>query len=216
MRGPHVSTTRTRLRTAVRAAGAAALVAVLAACANPLAGNAIVVGEQSVSDTELAAQVDEIRALYLESTQQQPFEQGAVTASNVDRLTRSLLLGAAAAREGIVVTQGQVDDIIVQTVDSQFQGDREAFDLTLAQQQNVPPSQVDSFARDFLIQQKLGEKLAPGGDTAAVSAALVTYLGDLGTELGAEVAPRFGTWVAKDVTLGPVPDDLSTLPGLGE
>jgi hypothetical protein len=160
--------------------------------------------------------VDEIKALYDESTQQQPFQQGAVTASNVDRLTRGLLLAAAAQREGIVVTQGQVEDIIAQTVDAQFGGDRAAFDLALAEQQSVPPSQVESFARDFLTQQALGEKLVPGGDTAAISAALVTYLGDLGTELNAEVAPRFGTWEAEKVTLGPVPNDLSTLPGLGE
>jgi len=211
-----VSTTRTRLRHAARAAGAAALVVVLAACGSSLTGNAISVGDQTVSDARLAGMVDEIKALYDESTQQQPFEQGAVTASNVDRLTRSLLLGVAAQREGIVVTQGQVEDIIAQTVDGQFGGDRAQFDLALASQQNVPPSQVESFARDFLTQQALGEKLAPGGDTAAVSAALVDYLGALGTELGAEVAPRFGTWEADKVTLGPVPDDLSTLPGLGE
>lgn len=204
--------TAPRLRVVTRAAGAAVLVALLAACGSNLAGNALSVGSTTVSDSDLAGLVTELRDQLAPTNQQQPFDQGAATASNVDRLMRSALLEEAARREGIVVTQGEVDTVIRSTAANNFGGDMAALETQLAVQQNIPASQVPDFARDFLLQQKLGEKLAPQGSAEEVSAALVTYLSALSAELGAEVAPRFGTWNAASVALAPVPDDLSTLP----
>lgn len=204
--------TAPRLRAVTRATGAAVLVAVLAACGSNLAGNALSAGGTTVSDSDLAALVTELRDQLAPTNQQQPFDQGAATASNVDRLMRSALLEEAATREGIVVTQGEVDTVIRETAEGNFGGDMVALETQLAVQQNIPASQVPDFARDFLLQQKLGQKLAPGGSADEVSAALVTYLSALSADLGAEVAPRFGTWNAASVALAPVPDDLSTLP----
>jgi hypothetical protein len=204
----------TARRTAlVRAVGAMALVGLLAACGNNPSGQAAVVGSATVSDADVAASVEELRAQVTADKNAAPsFDEGAATVAVVDRKTRSLLLEEAARREGITVTQGEVDDLIQTTVDQQFGGDRTAFDLAIASQQNIPASDVSDFARDFLIQRKLGEKLAPGGDQQAVSAALTKYLSDLSKELGVEVAPRFGSWDDAGVGLGPVSNDLSTLP----
>jgi len=206
--------TATRRRTLTRAAGAAVLVVLLAACGNSLAGNALKVGPTTVSDARLDAMVTELKDQLALTNQQEPFDQGAATASNVDRLVRSALLEQAAVREGIVVTQGDVDSVISTTATNNFGGDMAALELQLAQDQNIPASQVPSFARDFLLQQKLGEKLAPGGSAEQVSAALVQNLSALSTELGAEVSPRFGTWDAASISLTPVPDDLSVLPSI--
>lgn len=201
-----------RLRVVTRAAGAAILVALLSACASNLAGNALSAGTRTVSDSDLAAIVTELRDQLAPLNQETPFNQGAVTASNVDRLMRSVLLEEAARREGIVVTQGEVDTVIRETAQGNFDGDMVALETQLAEQQSIPASQVSDFARDFLLQQKLGQKLKPGGTPEEVSAALVTYLSALSTDIGAEVAPRFGTWDASSVSLSPVPDDLSGLP----
>jgi hypothetical protein len=195
-----------------RAAGAAVLVALLAACSSSLAGNALSAGSTTVSDSELSALVTELRDQLAPLNEQNPFDPATVTASNVDRLMRSALLEEAARREGIVVTQGEVDNVIRETAKGNFGGDLVKLQTQLAEQQNVPASQVPSFARDFLLQAKLGQKLKPGGKPEEVSAALVTYLSALSTDIGAEVAPRFGTWDASSVSLSPVPDDLSGLP----
>jgi hypothetical protein len=210
--------TRTRLRTAVRAAGAAALVVVLAACANN-AGSAVVVGSSSVSDASIASMVDEVYGVFQDNAknvqlQGASFDRGAATSSNVDRVTRQLLLEEAARREGITVTQGQVDQIISQTVEAQFSGDATGLEIALASQQNIPPSEISGFARAFLITDALGQKLVPGTDTGAQQQAVVDYLVKLGDEIGVEVAPRFGTWVPEQAQLGPVSDDLSQLPGV--
>ncbi len=213
-----MSTTRSRLRTAVRAAGAAALVVVLAACANN-AGSAIVVGSQSVSDATISSQVDEVYQVFQDNAknvqlQGASFDRGAATASTVDRLTRQLLLEEAARREGVTVTQGQVDTIISQTIEAQFSGDRTGLEIALAGQQNIPPSQINDFARAFLLTDALGKKLAPGADGTAQQQAVVDYLVKLGDEIGVDVAPRFGTWDPKQAQLGPVGNDLSQLPGV--
>lgn len=206
--------TATRRRTLTRAAGAAVLVVLLAACGNSLAGNALTVGPTTVSDAQLDAMVTELKDQLALTNQQEPFDEGAATASNVDRLVRSALLEQSAAREGIVVTQGDVDTVIRTTATNNFGGDMAALELQLAQEQNIPASQVPAFARDFLLQRELGEKLAPGGSAEQVSAALVENLSTLSTEVGAEVSPRFGTWDAASISLTPVPDDLSVLPSL--
>ena len=208
------SATRRRGKALTRAAGAAALAVLLAACSSSLAGNAVTVGSTTVSDAQLDALVIELRDQLAPTNQQTPFDVGAATASNVDRLTRSALLEEAAAREGVVVTQGDVDSVIRTTATNNFEGDMVALETQLALQQNIPASQISSFARDFLLQQKLGEKLAPGGSPEQVSGALIENLSALSAELDAQVSPRFGTWDAASVSLTPVPDDLSTLPSL--
>lgn len=202
-------------RRLVRAAGAGVLVVLLAACGSNLAGNALTAGPTSVSDAQLSAQVTELQDQLIAMRQQTPtFDEGTATAANVDRLMRTALLDQAAAREGITVTQGEVDTLLQQVAQANFNGDMKQVVDTLAEQQNIPASQVDSFARAYLIQQKLGEKLAPGADAKVAQKAVVDYLDTLATDLDAQVAPRFGVWDAKSASLTPVPDDLSTLPSL--
>lgn len=205
--------TATRRRTLTRAAGAAVLVVLLAGCGNSLAGNALVVGGTSVGDAEVAVLTDEVRDLFETYPKDfaaigASFDEGTVVSSNVNRLTRHLLLVEAASREGITVTQGEIDAAIRTALENQFQGDRTQLDIALAAQQQVPPSETSEVVYDFLVQQALAEKLNPA-DPA--SAPVNDYLVDLGAELGAEVAPRFGVWDPETAVLGPVADDLSAL-----
>lgn len=195
-----------RVRT-VAALAVAALA--LAACGTNQAGSASVVGASSVSDAEVAAAVAEVRG-QLAGVQGAPaFDSATVTARNVERMTRHLVLGAAARDKGITVTQADVDDIITGTVTGQFGGERAKFDLALAEQESVPASAVNDYARDFIVQRSLRQKLVPGGTDEAQGEAVTDYLTALSTSLGVTVAPRFGTWDLGTGALGPVPDDLS-------
>lgn len=204
---------RPRMRAAL-ALGIASLA--LAACGTDLAGSASVVGGSTVRDAEVARAVDQVRSQF-EAAQGQPdipaFSEAEVTSRNVERMTRHLVLEAAAKDKGIVVTPSQVDEIIANSVDGQFGGSREKFDLAFATQEFVPSFAVVEFARDFLIRQALPARVLPGGTEEAQGEAASAYLGKLSTELDVQVAPRFGTWDPGVVGLGPVPDDLSFVPG---
>jgi hypothetical protein len=197
--------TSTRVR-AVSVAAAALAAVLLSGCASSLAGSASVVGGVSVSDRDVAVSVDELLAQVAGVEGAQPLDEATATRVTVERYTRSLLFQEAAAREGITVTQGEVDEIVAQTVEGQFGGDRVAFENALATQQGVPASEIGEFARDFVIRSKVVEKIAPTGDTEVIS----DYLVRLSDEVGVEVSPRFGTWDPVNVSVGAVPDDLST------
>ncbi|MFC6236752.1 hypothetical protein [Longivirga aurantiaca] len=208
--------TATRRRTLTRAAGAAVLAVLLTACGNSLAGKALVVGGTSVDDAEIAELTEEVRDVYAAYPKDfaavgASFDEGTVVSTNVNRLTRHLLLLEAAAREGITVTQGQIDTSIRTALENQFNGSQTLLDVTLAAQQQAPPSATSEVVYDFLVLQALAEKLKPADPaTAPVN----EYLVDLAAELGAEVSPRFGVWDAESISLTPVPDDLSVLPNL--
>lgn len=197
----------------VRTAAALALAVVaLAACGTGQAGSASVVGASSVRDADVAAAVTELRgqlAGVAGAAGAPAFDIAAVTSRNVERLTRHLLLDAAARAKGIAVSQGDVDEIVASTVTAQFGGDRTKFDLALAGQESVPASAVVDYARDFLLQRSLRQKLAPGGTDEAQGKAVTDYLATLSSSLGVTVAPRFGTWDVGSGALGPVPNDLS-------
>jgi hypothetical protein len=204
---------RPRLRAAV-ALGLASLA--LAACGTDLAGSASVVGSRSVSDAEVATAVTEVREQFEAAAglpDIPPFDEAEVTSRNVERLTRHLVLEAAAVEKGLVITPAQVDEIIASSVDGQFGGDRSKLELAFATQEFVPAVAVDEFARDFLIQQALPARVLPGGTEEAQGQAASEYLAELSNELDVRVAPRFGTWDSSLVGLGPVPDDLSFVPG---
>ena len=203
----------TRVRAAV-VLGIASLA--LAACGTNLSGAASVVGTRTVSDADVAAAVNQVR-LQFEAAQGQPdvpaFDEAEVTSRNVERMTRHLVLETAAVEKGIVVTPGQVDEIIASSVDGQFGGDRSKLDFAFATQEFVPDFAVVEFARDFLIRQALPARVLPGEAESAQAEAASAYLGELSTQLDVRVAARFGTWDPGAVGLGPVPDDLSFVPG---
>jgi hypothetical protein len=192
------------------AATAAVVVLALSGCGNQ-AGAASVIGGTSIRDSEVvtavegvstAAGVDNGAAL----------DRSAVTRATVNRLTRHILLDEAAARQGIVVTQAQVDDLIASTIKDGFAGDPVKFQQALAAKSYVPTSDINQFAHDVLVTQELTKKLAPGGDAVVQSAKLNAYLGPLGQEMGIEIAPRFGTWSFTSSTVGDLPNDLTLAP----
>jgi hypothetical protein len=201
-----VSSTRLR-RTAVVVALAALA---LTGCSASQAGAASIVGDQSVTDTQVADVANEVQA-QVATVQGATFDEKTATIASLTSQTRHLILQAAAAKEGITVTQGQVDAFITNIVDTQFSGKRQGLLDNLASQASIPESRIDEAAEDQMIYDALIAKVAPTATTdTEKSKALADYMGAFVTEIGVEVAPRFGTWNV--FSLGPVPDDLSFVP----
>jgi hypothetical protein len=200
-----VSTTRLR-RTAVAVALA---VLALTGCSNQ-AGAASVVGDQVVTDADVANVVEQTQA-QLAAVKGTTFDEKSATSAALTMQTQHLILDAVAQKEGITVTQGQVDAYIKNIVDTQFSGKAQALYDTLVSQNNLPSGQLSAIVRDQLIYDALMLRIASGvTDATAKATAFTKYMTAFVAQLGVEVAPRYGTWAVFE--LGPVPDDLSFVP----
>ena len=167
------------------------------------AGAAAVVGDRTVPDSEVAAQVSEVRA----ELGDRPFDAATVTTATVNRLTQRTLLDIAAQREGVVVTPTQVDDLLAQNVTGD--GGMAQLEAALLEQYSVPRSEVRAYAQTFLQQQALATALGDGAGDGGTRA-LTDYMTELSTELDTRVAPRYGTWESSRLALGPAPTDLAS------
>ncbi len=181
----------------------------LAGCGSNSAGSASIVGSRSVTDADVARSVSEVHTQWLATPDADNFDEAAATKEVVQRKTRHLLLAEAGAREGIVVTQSEVDDLIDKTIQEQAGGDEARFETVLATAQSLAASEIVEYVRDFITQQKLAAKLAPGADQNAATPVLTAYFEKLSDELDVRVAARFGTWDAQTVSVGAPPTDLA-------
>lgn len=194
----------------IRRSGAAAAVllalsVVLVACGNTAsAGDAAVIGGASITSDDLAATVAEVQ----EALGTNP---GTADANLVvDILQREIiteLVGQAAQREGISVTQGQIDAKRAEAAAGV--GGDDQLELAFLNS-NVPPSQVDEQIALSIEVEALGAKLAAGGPVEQQQGAVYAYIVSLSEELDVLVSPRFGTWSNVELQIGPVPTDLAT------
>ncbi len=180
----------------------------LAGCNPAEAGAAAVVGDVRITETRVNEGASEAAdaAATLPDTPENALDNSQFMRENANRLISSVLLTRTAAEEGIVVTQAEVDELLNQASGGQ---PRPVLEATVAAQLAVPPSELNEFAYDFLVNRKLGEKLVPGTDVAAQNAAARARVVQTAAEVGVTVSPRYGAW---DPTLGAITgsaDDLS-------
>jgi len=197
-----------------RRLAAVALVAatLLTACGSQ-AGAASVVGDRTITDTQVADYTNELKA-QVSTIAAATYDDGKATQTAVSVLTRNAMLAEIAARENITVTQGDVDAFLASVIAADSKGDRKAFFDSVARDNFLPESVVPEAARSQLVVNAIVKRIAPdAADDAARSKALTDYLTPLEKQIGVEVAPRFGTWNV--LTLGPPPEDLSFIPGAG-
>lgn len=198
-------TVRRPIRRLLVAAGLAAAVVGLSACNPAEAGSAAVVGPTRVTEATVMQDAKEVLAQIQAQNAPAP-STDVLLRELVQRQVDIRLYNEAARREGITVTQGQVEALITQAggrtnVENSF---------ATADQQWVPASGVDDAARVYLIQQALVEKLAPGQSTTEQAAALQKYLSDLSKEIGVSVSSRYGSWDAAKVAVVAPVNDLSS------
>jgi hypothetical protein len=130
----------------------------------------------------------------------------------LSRLITIELVDRLAAREGVVVTQGQIDE---QLANYEGQAGDQAAVEKLFIEQGVAPSQIESIVKLNTQAQELGIVLAPNGSAEEQRQAVVDAVIALSVELDTTVSPRFGTWDAATISVGPTPDDLSAPPAVG-
>lgn len=187
--------------------GIVALVATfaLAGCAGlGDAGSAASVGDVPISTDTLASETEAIQ-------EQRGVPAGApdsaLTLGVLQRLVITELVGQAATAQGVTVTQGEIDAAIAE-FELQLGG---AEGLRAAYlDSNVPAEGIERQVELSLQVQKLGTALAPDADPNGQQQAVVQYVTGFGVQEGISVSPRFGTWDAGTLTVGPLPSDLST------
>ena len=185
------------------AAGLAVLA--LAGCANQ-AGAASQVGSTTITDRQVADVVAEVKAQNAKVAGS-TFDEKATTANVVAFLTQKQILEQAAAREGVTVSQGDIDRVIADG-EAQLGGDRQKVADYIFTNVGLPSEQLDAYLRSTLLYSGLVAKVAPGvTDTTAQGKAAKDYLTKFTSEIGVQVSPRFGTWTG--ISVGPVPNDLS-------
>lgn len=195
---------KTRARQGIVAIAASVL---LAGCAGlGQAGAAADVGATQISTEALASQVAAVQ-------DQRGVPAGtpdtALTLSILQRLIITELVDQAATAQGITVTRGQVDTARAELL-AQL-GSPEAL-VAAYLDADVPADQIEQQVELSVQVRQLGAALAPDADPNSQQQAVVQYVTGFGVQEGIEVSPRFGTWEAGALRIGPLPTDLSTAP----
>jgi hypothetical protein len=171
-------------------------VAVLSGCSDSpkLAGSAVVINGKIIPASAVAERVDKVRAQIQETDPSLLSEVPSLVQINqrtVDHFVRASLFEEAVAREGIKVTDRDVeayrDEIFAQY-------SKESIEAQLVAQNAVPADDVEGFMYEIMVQRILMEKLAPGADNQTQFLAMTDYLSALSEELGVDLNPRFGKW----------------------
>ena len=198
-----------RLGGRVRRGAVAVVVAVtLTACAGlGEAGSAASIGGVQVTTDFLSEQVDAVQ----EQRGETPgAPDNALVLGILQRLIITELVGQAATAQNITITQGDIDGAQAE-LEAQLGG---AEALTAAfLDSDVPAGSISQQVQLSLQVQALGVFLAPDADPESQQLAVVQYVTGWGVQEGVEVSPRFGTWDAGRLTIGPTPSDLSSRPG---
>lgn len=171
----------TRTRRALAALAAPVFVLGLSACSTDEIGAAAVVGDERITVTELQ---DEVRA-YTATLPDSPDATGDVASLQqtiLQRMVHHELFAALAEREGIDVTEAQIDNFLDQLT-AQQGGDLAPF---LAQSGFTEES-VRTAVYDELVRQQLSQQL--GGEEAMARA-----VEQLAEEMGVTINPRYGEW----------------------
>ena len=165
---------------------------------------AALVAGTSISDDTVAALATEVMTV-LGPDGAAP-EAAELNRRVISALVQERVIDVASERAGITVTESQVAELIANA--AKQSGSRVELEKGLATQYGIAPSQLNGFARANLEYQGISAKLG-GGDQEAGSAAASRLIGELSTELGVTVSPRFGVWAPEKLTVLPPKDDLS-------
>lgn len=191
---------RSRKCQVMLAAGLVVAGAAISGCSPNLAGSAAVVGDVRISDEQLTQEAQQVTsALQIDQSDR-------VNQVILDRMIRQIIFNEMAAEQGIDITQGQLDQFIADTA-KQLGGETQLENQLM--QSGVPGPAIQSFAKTYLQQQALAQKLAPGKTADQQGQALGETAMQISQAMNTQVSPRFGTWDTDNLSVGAVPNDLS-------
>ena len=203
-------------RRAVRFVGlplaAAAVVLTLGACSTSSStgtetskpGAAVTIGGTTISDDTVATLATEVKTVAPLPT---GVSDAALNRQVISALVQEQVIGEAATRNSVTVTDSQVSTLIDAAVKQA--GSKAKLEQSLAGQYAVPPTQLQAFAKANLQYQGIAAKLGKGNAQAGSTAASA-YISDLSTKMGVSVSPRFGVWDAKQLAVTPPANELSS------
>lgn len=182
----------------------------LVGCSAPQAGSAATLGETRITESALTQEVQAVLA-----AKQQPVDSGTAELMDktLSRMVTAELVNQLAVKNGIVVTQGDIDQQL-SSYDSQV-GGRDAVIQVFAEQ-DVAESQIEGIVRMNLQAQALGLKLDPHGSADTQGQAVFDAVGQLSDELDVQTSPRYGTWEVASLSVTPPLDDLSAPPAAAQ
>lgn len=205
MTAPSLRSPSRRARLLAACAGLAVGAVVLTGCTGS-PGAAAVVGDTTISEQQLA---DDVAELTADPNAGIEDANSSTVTSLLGRLITMKLVDQLAAQHDVTITEGQIANEIAAY--EQQVGSKDAVYQTFAQQ-GVPASQVEGMVRTSLQVTALGPILKPDGTSDEQTQAIIDEIVKLGDDDGVQVNPRWGTWDAASLNLGPTPDDLSSLP----
>lgn len=174
----------------------------LAGCgqSETLAGSAALVGDARLTDAELSQTVTTLsEKLGIPKSDQ-------VSQAVLSRWMVAQMVDELAAQKGVTVSKGEVDAMIADQ--TKQAGGQEAFE-TGALQAGVLPEGIPEAVRTSLLIDRLSKTTITGDDPSGQTG-LITAVQAISEDLDPQVSPRFGTWNAQELTVGALPDDLST------
>jgi len=172
----------------------------LSACGPTLSGSAAVVGDQRLTDSELAETTSQLtEGLGIPDSPQ-------VSQAVLSRWIVTELVDELAARKGIGVTKGEIDSAIAD--EAKRAGGQQALEQS-ALEAGVVPEMIPDVIRTTLLIEAMTKGTITGDDPTGQTG-LLTQVQQLSDELDPQVSPRFGTWDAEQLAVGALPDDLST------
>lgn len=172
----------------------------LSACGPTLSGSAAVVGDQRLTDSDLAQTTSQLtEGLGIPDSPQ-------VSQAVLSRWIVTELVDELASRKGISVTKGEVDSAIAD--ETQRAGGQQALEDS-ALQAGVVPQMIPDVIRTTLLIDAMTKGTITGDDPTGQTG-LLTQVQQLSDELDPQVSPRFGTWDAEQLSVGALPEDLST------
>lgn len=188
------------IRPARAGLGLAAAALFISACGQAQAGSAIVWDSGRVTDNELAEQtqvlIDEFQVP----------ASPELTQFTITRLAQNVVVEEAAAREGVTVSDGEVERATAELV-AEYGGEEEL--TAFLAEQGVPRSELETQVRTSLLFQAITEKVDPNYDPMAGSQLANDLLVQTSSDISLATNPRFGVWDPSRLTVVPDPNELS-------
>lgn len=179
------------------------LVTGLGACSTARPGDAAVVGDTRISESDIATQMASLNeAVGQPADTPSPELARTLVSYNVGYA----LIGATAAALDVTVPPSQLDLVYGQQLEQI--GGEEALRQAAAQQ-GVPPDNLRRDLETQLLATAIVQRVAPGGDPQAGQQLLVDEVRKVAETIDVEVAPKYGVWDNEMLQIIPDPDPVS-------
>ena len=182
--------------------GAAATL-MLGACSSANPGDAAVVGDVRIPQSQIAEQMRSLNEAV----------GNAPDAPNAE-LTRTLvsynvgyeLIRQTASKLQVAIAPARLDEVYAQQV-AQVGGEEQL--TQAAAQQGVAPANLRRDLETQLLASAIVDKVAPGGDPNAGQTVLTDAVREVARSVGVEVAPKYGYWDNEQLQIAPDPDPVA-------